>query len=121
TKLTSGGRVNGIPLDGSTSSSADGKYVVYTLIDAGMVSVWVRQISTGTDAQIVPPSNLRNGGTTISNDGESVYFIGINGEDGGGSLFQVPIIGGTAPRKVMSRVRSPVSFSPDGTQFAFVR
>jgi len=120
TKLTSGGRVNNIPIDGSTSISPDGKYVVYTLMDAGRVSIWVRQISTGSDVQIVPASDLRNGGTTISNDGEYVYFIGINPENPGGSLFQVPLLGGTS-KKVLAGVRSPVSFSPDGSQFAFVR
>jgi len=120
TKLTSGGRVNNIPIDGSTSISADGKYVVYTLIDAGRVSIWVRQISTGSDVQIVPPSDLRNGGTTISNDGEYVYYIGVNSENPGGSLFQVPLLGGTS-KKILSGVRSPVAFSPDGSQFAFVR
>lgn len=120
TKLTSGGRVNNILIDGSTSISADGKYVVYTLIDSGKVSLWVRQISTGSDVQIVPPSDQRNGGTTISNDGEFVYYIGISQENPNGSLFQVPILGGT-PKKVLSGVRSPVSFSPDGSQFAFVR
>src|SRR5262249_53965860 len=78
TKLTSGGRVNNILIDGSTSISPDGKWVVYTLIDQGRVSVWVRQISTGSDVQIVAPSDLRNGGTTISNDGEFVYYIGVN-------------------------------------------
>ncbi|HSB26456.1 MAG TPA: protein kinase [Pyrinomonadaceae bacterium] len=120
TKLTSGGRVNNILIDGSTSISPDGRYVVYTLIDAGKVSIWVRQILTGSDVQIVPPSNLRNNGTTISNDGEFVYYIGINSENPGGSLFQVPILGGQS-RKVLAGVRSPVGFSPDGSQFAFVR
>ena len=120
TKLTSGGRVNGVLIDGSTSISADGRYVVYTLIDAGKVSIWVRQIGTGSDVQIVPPQEMRNAGTTISNDGEFVYYVGINQENPGGSLFQVPMLGGT-PRKVLSRVRGPVTFSPDGSQFAFVR
>jgi len=120
TKLTSGGRVNNILIDGSTSISPDGKYVVYTLIDAGKVSIWVRQISTGSDVQIVPPSDLRNAGTTISNDGEFVYYIGINRDNPGGSLFQIPLLGGT-PKKVMSRVRTAISFSPDGSQFAFLR
>ena len=35
TKLTSGGRVNGFPIDGSTSISPEGKYVVFTLNEAG--------------------------------------------------------------------------------------
>jgi hypothetical protein len=42
TKLTSGGRVNGFPIDGSTSISPDGKYVVFTLNQDGKISMWVR-------------------------------------------------------------------------------
>ncbi len=120
TKLTSGGRVNGVPIDGSTSISPDGRYVVYTLIDAGKVSIWVRQVATGSDVQIVPPQEMRNNGTTISNDGEFVYYVGMNDENPGGSLFQVPILGGP-PKKILAQVRGPISFSPDGSQFAFVR
>ena len=119
-KLTSGGRVNNILIDGSTSISADGKYVVYTLIEGGKVSMWVRQIATGSDVQIVPASDLRNNGTTISNDGEYVYYIGANRDNPGGSLFKVPLLGGSS-EKVMSGVRGPISFSPNGSQFAFVR
>ncbi len=120
TKLTSGGRVNTFPIDGSTSISPDGKYVVYTLNEAGKISIWVRQISTGSDVQILPAGDMRNNGTTISNDGEFVYYIGVGSDNPGGSLFQIPILGGT-PRKVLTGLRSPISFSPDGKQFTFVR
>ena len=119
-KLTSGGRVNNRLIDGSTSISPDGKYVVYTLNEAGKISVWVRQISTGSDVQIVEPLEMRNNGTTISNDGEFVYYIGMERETPGGTLFQVPILGGT-PRRILGGVRGPISFSPDGKQFTFVR
>ena len=120
TKLTSGGRVNGMPIDGSTSISPDGKYVVYTLNEAGKISMWVRQILTGSDVQILPASDLRNNGTTISNDGAFVYYVGMIRGNPSGILYQIPLLGGT-PRKVIERVRSPVSFSPDGSQFTFIR
>ena len=120
TKLTSGGRVNGMRIDGSTSISPDGKYVVYTLDEAGKISMWVRQISTGSDVQILPASDLRNNGTTISNDGAFVYYVGMIRGNPSGILYQIPLLGGT-PRKVIDRVRSPISFSPDGSQFTFIR
>ena len=119
-KLTSGGRVNGVLIDGSTSISPDGKYVVFTLIDAGKVSVWVRQLATGNDVQIVPPMEGGNNGTTISKDGEFVYYVMQAQSDPDRALYQVGILGGT-PRKVLDGVRGPISFSPDGTQFTFVR
>ena len=120
TKLTSGGRVNGFPIDGSTSISPDGKYVVFTLNESGKISMWVRQILTSSDVQILPASDLRNAGTTISNDGEFVYYVGMTRGNPSGTLYKIPLLGGT-PQKVLDHIRSPVSFSPDGSQFTFIR
>ncbi len=35
-------------------------------------------------------------------------------------LYQVPSLGGT-PRRILADVDSPISFSPDGKRFSFVR
>ncbi len=70
--------------------------------------------------QIVPPANGSNGGTTISRDGEYVYYRWIDENDPDGAIYQVPILGGT-PRKILSGANSPISFSPDGQRFAFIR
>jgi serine/threonine protein kinase/dipeptidyl aminopeptidase/acylaminoacyl peptidase len=120
TRLTNGGRVGNAVMDGSTSISPDGRYVVFSLNDAGKISLWVRQISTNSNVQIVPPADGGNGGTTISRDGEFVYYRWIDENDPEGSIYQVPILGGT-PRKILSGAESPVSFSPDGQRFAFMR
>jgi serine/threonine protein kinase/Tol biopolymer transport system component len=120
TRLTNGGRVGSAMMDGSTSISPDGNYVVFSLIEAGKVSLWVRQILTNSNVQIVPPSEGGNGGTTISRDGQFVFYRWLDDSDPRGAIYQVPILGGT-PRKILSEVASPVSFSPDGEKFAFVR
>ncbi len=120
TRLTSGGHVGNAVMDGSTSISPDGRYVVFSLNDAGKISLWVRQISTNSNVQIVPPANGSNGGTTISRDGEYVYYRWIDENDPDGAIYQVPILGGT-PRKILSGANSPISFSPDGQRFAFIR
>lgn len=120
TRLTNNGRVGNSVMDGSTSISPDGRYVVFSLNDAGKISLWVRQISTNSNVQIVPPAEGGNNGTTISRDGEFVYYVWIDENDPDGAIYQVPILGGT-PRKILSRARSPVTFSPDGQRFAFVR
>jgi serine/threonine protein kinase/dipeptidyl aminopeptidase/acylaminoacyl peptidase len=120
TRLTNGGRVGSAMMDGSTSISPDGNYVVFSLIEAGKVSLWVRQILTNSNVQIVPPTEGNNGGTTISRDGQFVFYRWIDDSDPKGAIYQVPILGGT-PRKILSDVASPVSFSPDGQKFAFNR
>jgi serine/threonine protein kinase/Tol biopolymer transport system component len=120
TRLTNGGRVGNSVVDGSTSISPDGRYVVFSLNDAGKISLWVRQISTNSNVQIVPPAEGGNGGTTISRDGEFVYYRWVDEQDPAGAIYQVPILGGT-PRKILSGAAGPVSFSPDGNRFAFIR
>jgi Tol biopolymer transport system component len=100
-------------MDGSTSISPDGRYVVFSLNDTGKISLWVRQISTNSNVQIVPPADGSNGGTTISRDGEFVYYRWVDENDPEGAIYKVPILGGT-PLKILSGAASPVSFSPDG-------
>jgi serine/threonine protein kinase/dipeptidyl aminopeptidase/acylaminoacyl peptidase len=120
TRLISG--LKGTP--GSVTISPDGKYVTYLLYDEGKVSLWVRQVSQDTSVQIIPPGSEDEsmGNTTFSHDGEIIYFIGANQKTNPlGSLYQVPVLGGREPKKIMDHVTSPISLSPDGKRFAFVR
>jgi serine/threonine protein kinase/sugar lactone lactonase YvrE len=118
TRLTTGGRVGNAAIKGYTSISPDGKYVVFRTTESGRDSLWVRQVSTGSLVKIVPDSESKIGPTAFSRDGEFVYFSVFDNPLG--TLFQVPVLGGS-PRRVMSGVTSPVTLSPDGKQFAFVR
>jgi len=126
TRLTTGGRVNNTVIAGSTSISADGKFVVFALTEAGRQSLWTRQVLTGSDVQIVAPAEGGILGTTISRDNEFVYYVWgdhyvwDDKDSPRDTLFQVPVFGGT-PRKVLTGVNSPVTFSPDGHRFAFLR
>lgn len=120
TRLTNGGRVGDAIIDGSTSISADGRYVVFSLNEGGRISLWVRQILTNSSVQIVPPAEGSNGGTTISPDGEFVYYRWVDRNDSLGAIYQVPILGGT-PRKIVSGASSPVAFSQNGQRIAFLR
>jgi eukaryotic-like serine/threonine-protein kinase len=120
TRLTSGGRVNNAKIVGSTSISPEGKFVVFELREAGQSSLWMRQVLTGSNVQIVAPSEGYFNGTTISRDSEFVYYVWRDKDFVQSILFQVPVFGGT-PRKVLDGVHSPVTFSPDGKRFAFIR
>ncbi|HEX8249906.1 MAG TPA: protein kinase [Pyrinomonadaceae bacterium] len=98
--------------------SPDGKYVVYVNNENGMRSLFVRQIATGSNVQIVPPSNLVFYQPAFSPDGDYIYYI--LADKGVGTLYQIPTLGG-APKKIIVDVDSKVSFSPDGKRLAFVR
>jgi serine/threonine protein kinase len=110
--------------------SPDGKYVAHVKSDAGQQSLWLRQVATTSDTQIVPPSPQIYIGITFSKDGTYIYYVQgeLNrfADDNAGAvaaraLYQVPAFPGGAPRKVIENVRSPVSLSPDGTRLAFIR
>jgi serine/threonine protein kinase/Tol biopolymer transport system component len=118
TRLTTGGKIGNAAIRGYASISPDGKYVVFRTTESGKDSLWVRQVSTGSLVKIVPDLGGKIGGTTFSRDGEFVYYSLFDNPLG--TLYQVPVLGG-APRRIMSGVTSPVTFSPDGKQLAFVR
>jgi eukaryotic-like serine/threonine-protein kinase len=113
-RLTSSGRASQAVI------SPDGKYVAHVKSDAGQQSLWLRQVATTSDTQIVPPSTQNFIGIAFSKDGDYLYYSRLEPNSSGGALYQVPILGG-ASRKVIESVSSPVSLSPDGTQVTFLR
>ena len=114
-RLTNNGRIQG-----STTISPDGKYVVYELSENGKSSLWLRQIVTQSSVKLLPDSEVEYGSTTFSPDGNFLYYTWYPQSEPNGALYVVPTLGGT-PRKVLSVIHSPVAFSPDGSEFAFVR
>jgi len=120
TRLTTGGKIGNAAIKGYTSISPDGKYVVFRTTESGRDSLWVRQVLTGSLVKIVSDLAGKIGGTTFSRDGEFIYYSLFDKGDPLGTLYQVPVLGGE-PRRIMAGVTSPVTFSPDGKQLAFVR
>jgi Tol biopolymer transport system component len=117
--LTSSGRVMFPP-----AISPDGKYVAYVTRQAGLYSVWMRQVATGTDVRIVPEQPAQISALVFSPDGNYLYYSSA-GEGRANYiyswLFAVPSVGGGQPRKVVYDVDTAVAFSPDGSRIAFGR
>ncbi len=113
-RLTDSGRASRAAL------SPDGRYVVHVIGDGNLRSLWLRQTNTSSDVQIVPPAAVRYDGVTVSPDSTYVYYSAYEGAQAVSSLYQVPALGGT-PRKILEDIDSPITFSPDGSEFAFVR
>ena len=122
TALTTGGKINGEDINGQVSISPDGKYVVSAANDSKQqASLWLRQVSQSSLVRIVPPENGGYLATTFSPDGELIYYVAsLERNKFVPTLYRIPVLGGT-PAKVLERVFSPVAFSKDGKQFAFVR
>lgn len=99
--------------------SPDGKYIVYVLSDRSRQSLYIRQVSTANDKEIVAPAPVGFFGITFSPDGNDLYYV-IKANLDAGTLYRVPVLGGV-PVKLMERLDGPISFSPDGKQFVLVR
>lgn len=103
----------------SAAISPDGRFVAFAVSDAGQQSLWIRQVATTSNVQIITPSEVGYFGLTFSRDGDYIYYV--RSESGGpGLLYRVPVLGG-ASIKLADDVDSPVTLSPDGKQLAFLR
>jgi serine/threonine protein kinase len=100
--------------------SPDGKYILNVMDDNGQQSVWLRNIPTGSNTQVVAAAPVRYLGLRFSPDGNYLYFV--RSEIGSGSLhylYRAPVLGGT-PQKLVTDIDSSLSFSPDGTKFVYM-
>lgn len=113
TRLTESGAAEDVAI------SPDGRYVVYALRDGEKQGLWLRQLATRSDIQILPSDTNEFHGLTFSRDGNYIYFVRSDKNDPFFKyLYSMPILGGDA-RKLIDDVDSPVSFSPDGRQFVY--
>ncbi|MET0624858.1 MAG: winged helix-turn-helix domain-containing protein [Pyrinomonadaceae bacterium] len=100
--------------------SPDGKYVAVVLGEAGRESLWVRQVVTANDIQIVAPVVGQYLGLTFSPDGNYIFYVVYEVGQKYGVLRRVPTLGGV-PGQIVRDIDSPPAISPDGRQVAFVR
>ncbi len=114
TPITSTGNIH------SATISTDGKWLAYVSDDNGQHALYVRQVATGSTAQVVHGSSEEITGLSFSLDGNYLYFERREPGTGYQILSQVPSLGGT-PRQITKDIDSPIGFSPDGKSFVFVR
>lgn len=101
--------------------SPDGKNVVYTNGTKGKQSIWLRQLESSTNVQIIPPSDHFYYGLAFSPDGNFLYFTRRPKlTEGQADIFRVSIFGGV-PDKIVTASQGWISVSPDGEKISFVR
>ncbi len=99
--------------------SPDGKYILSVLAENGQQSLWLRNIPTNSNTQVVPPASANYLGLRFSPDGNYLYFV--RSEIGTNSfhyLYRAPVLGGT-PEKLVTDIDTNVSFSPDGKKLVY--
>jgi len=99
--------------------SPDGKYILNVQDQNGQQSLWLRNIPTNSNTQVMAPEPLDYQGLSFSPDGNYLYFV--RGELGQALhyLYRAPVLGGT-PQKIVTDIDSNISFSPDGRSLAYV-
>ena len=101
--------------------SSDGKNVVYTNRSRGRQSVWLRQLATSSNTEIISPSDDFYGGLSLSPDGRFLYFTRTaRGTEGQLDIFMVSIFGGI-PTRIISETQGWIDVSKDGKKISFVR
>jgi len=115
TKLTT----NGSAL--YASISPDGKYVSYIKSEGGKESLWLRQVGTAGNVEIVPPRDGHYGGLTFSPDGNFIYYAYGSAQDDDNQIYKVPTLGMGATAIKVNPEEGPARLSHDGKRIAFVR
>jgi len=101
--------------------SPDAKYVLNVVSNEGQQSLWLRNLPTNSNTQVVPPAEVEYSGLRFSPDGNYLYFVRTEPRSHELSyLYRAPVLGGT-PQKLVTDIDSNITFSPDGRQFAFLR
>ena len=101
--------------------SPDGKTLALVKDNKGQESLWLRNLPTNAETQILSPFGGHYVGLAFSVDGNNLYFS-RSSEDSSyiRTLYLIPVFGGT-PRALIRDVDSEASFSPDGQHFVFLR
>ena len=100
--------------------SPDAKYVLTVMNTQGLNSLWLRNVATGSDTQVVAPTeSIRN--VAFSPDGNYIYYReALNGIATDFNLYRTPVLGGR-PKAVVHDVDTAFTFSPDGRRIAYLR
>ena len=104
-----------------TAISPDGRYVLTVVNTKGLQSLWLRNLPTNSDTQVIPPAPSSYKSLTFSPDGNYLYFIkAVDSTNTNFDLYRAPVLGGT-PQTVVRGIDSDITFSPDGRRIAFAQ
>jgi eukaryotic-like serine/threonine-protein kinase len=104
-----------------TAVSPDGRYLLTVTNEGGLEGIWLHNIPTASDTQVIAPDSIHYESLIFSPDGNYFYFR--KAADPTNIVFDVyraPVLGGPT-QTVVRDVDSDITFSPDGRTIAFFR
>jgi len=113
-KLTETGKASLVAI------SPDGKYILNVMNENGQQSLWLRNVPTNSNTQVLAPAPVSYIGLRFSPDGNYFYFV--RSEIASRSLhylYRSPVLGGT-PQKLITDIDSNPSLSPDGKRLVYM-
>jgi DNA-binding winged helix-turn-helix (wHTH) protein/Tol biopolymer transport system component len=113
TRLTTSGKVT------NAAITPDGKQIVFSQKEGVGESLYLRQIDTGAQTQILPPQDAEFVGLAVSPDGKYAYYSVFSKNAAVLSLSRIPLAGDASEQIPDVDSDVSVSFSPDGKKFAF--
>ncbi len=102
--------------------SPDGKYLAFIVGDrGGTQSLHLKQLDQPWDDDRIPSRKIDYIGLTFSPDSRAIYEVEEEQATLVGKLYTVPIVGERSRLPLVDNIDGPVTFSPAGERFAFVR
>ncbi len=99
----------------------DGKNVIYINTIGGKQSIWIRQLESSNNIEIIPPTEGFYGSIAVSPDGNFLYFSRTSPSPKPQlDIYRVSIFGGI-PNKIADATQGWIDVSPDGEKLSYVR
>jgi serine/threonine protein kinase len=102
----------------SAAISPDGKYLAYTSRETDKETLHILNLPAKTESRMRPFDD-HTVALSFSPDSRSIYYV-LKDQREWGRLFSISV-SPTIPKLVLEDIDGPVTFSPDGKQFAFLR
>ena len=105
----------------SAAISPDGKYIVSVVSNKGKHSLWLRNVPSGSNTQVLEPDSFSIRSPAFSPDGSFIFYR--KAADAAGEMFllyRMAVLGGT-PQLLVRDVDGGPTFSGDGKRMAYLR
>jgi serine/threonine protein kinase len=101
--------------------SPDGKYIVSVVNDNGKQSLWLRNVPSGSNTQVLEPDSYGIRSPGFSPDGSFIFYRkATDATQNEFRVYRMPVLGGT-PQVSASDADAGPAFSPDGKRIAYIR